>query len=77
MDSKGTDQSVQMKAITISSDLRMNTHIVTFAHRTLGLLQRSLIMCPAEVKKNRLPRTGAVLKYACLVWDPQKEFKKS
>ena len=51
MDSKGTDQSVQMKAITISSDLRMNTHIVTFAHRTLGLLQRSLIMCPAEVKK--------------------------
>ena len=37
--------------VTITSDLRWNTHVCTKANRTLGFLKRSLYSCPQEVKE--------------------------
>ena len=47
-------ESIKYLGITITSDLKWNTHITnvcTKANRTLGSLRRNLFSCPQDVKK--------------------------
>ena len=71
--------------VTITNDLRWNTHvsnICTKANRILGFLRRNLYSCPQEVKEAAYK--GLVrqdLRYSGSVWDPsgvglQNELKK-
>ena len=53
---EGTDhenvESIKYLGVTITSDLRWNTHVsnvCTKANRTLGFLRRNLYSCPQEV----------------------------
>ena len=55
---EGTDhenvESIKYLGVTITSDLRWNTHVsnvCTKANRTLGFLRRNLYSCPQEVKE--------------------------
>ena len=55
---EGTDlenvESIKYLGVTITSDLRWNTHVsnvCTKANRTLGFLRRNLYSCPQEVKR--------------------------
>ena len=55
---QGTDlenvESIKYLGVTITSDLRWNTHVsnvCTKANRTLGFLRRNLYSCPKEVKE--------------------------
>ena len=46
-------ESIKYLGVTITSDLRWNTHVsnvYTKANRTLGFLRRNLYSCPQEVK---------------------------
>ena len=75
---EGTDlenvESIKYLGVTITSDLRWNTHVsnvCTKANRTLGFLRRNLYSCPQEVKE--APYKGLVhpvLDYGSSVWDP-------
>ena len=75
---EGTDlenvESIKYLGVTITSDLRWNTHVsnvCTKANRTLGFLGRNLFSCPQEVKEavyKGLVRP--VLDYGSSVWDP-------
>ena len=64
--------SIKYLGVTITNDLRCNTHIsniCTKANRALGFLRRNLCACPQEVKKAAykglvLP----VLEYSSSVW---------
>ena len=77
----GTDlenvESIKYLGVTITSDLRWNTHasnVCTKANRTLGFLRRNLYSCPQEVKEaayKGLVRPG--LDYGSLVWEPPGE----
>ena len=58
---EGTDlesvESIKYLGVTITSDLRWNTHVsnvCTKANRTLGFLRRNLYSCPQEVKRQLL-----------------------
>ena len=75
---EGTDlenvESIKYLGVTITSDLRWNTHVsnvCTKANRTLGFLRRNLYSCPQEVKeaayKGLVP---PVLDYGSSVWVP-------
>ena len=47
-------ESIKYLGVTITSDLRWNTHVsnvCTKANRTLGFLRRNLYSCPQEVKE--------------------------
>ena len=56
--------------ITITSDLRWNTHVCTKANRTLGFLRRNLYSCPQEVKEAAYKESmRPVLDYGSSVWD--------
>ena len=55
---EGTDlgnvESIKYLGVTITSDLRWNTHVsnvCTKANRTLGFLRRNLYSCAQEVKR--------------------------
>ena len=55
---EGTDlekvESIKYLGVTITSDLRWNTHVSNVcikANRTLGFLRRNLYACPQEVKR--------------------------
>ena len=55
---EGTDlenvESIKYLGVTITSDLRWNTHVsnvCTKANRTLGFLRRNLYSCPQEVNE--------------------------
>ena len=67
-------ESIKYLGVTITSDLRWNTHVsnvCTKANRTLGFLRRNLYSCPQEVKEavyKGLVRP--VLDYGSSVWDP-------
>ena len=67
-------ESIKYLGVTITSDLRWNTHVsnvCTEANRTLGFLRRNLYSCPQEVKEavyKGLLRL--VLDYGSSVWDP-------
>ena len=67
--------SIKYLGVTITHDLRWNTHIsnmYTKAHRTLGFLRRNLYRCPQDVKE--VAYRGLVhhiLEYGSCVWDPE------
>ena len=75
---EGTDlenvESIKYLGVTITSDLRWNTHVsnvCTKANRTLGFLRRNLYSCPQEVKEAAYKGlVRPVLDYGSLVWDP-------
>ena len=60
--------------VTITSDLKWNTHIsnvCTKANRTLGFLRRNLYSCPPDVKEAAYEGLlRPVLEYGSSVWDP-------
>ena len=77
-------ESIKYLGVTITSDLRWNTHVsnvCTKANRTLGFLRRNLYSCPQEVKEAAYKGlVRPVLDYGSSVWDPQgvvlqEEFK--
>ena len=67
--------SIKYVGVTVTHDLRWNTHIssmCTKTNRTLGFLRRNLYQCPQDVKEaayRGLVRPG--LEYGSCVWDPQ------
>ena len=65
-------ESIKYLGVTITSDLRWNTHVrnvCTKANRTLGFLRRNLYSCPQWVKEAAYK--GFVrLDYGSSVWDP-------
>ena len=67
-------ESIKYLGVTISSDLRWNTHVsnvCTKANRTLGFLRRKLYSCPQEVKEAAYKGlVRPVLDYGSSVWDP-------
>ena len=67
-------ESIKYLGVTITSDLRWNTHIsnvCTKANRTLGFLRRNLYSCPQEVKEAAYKGlVRPVLDYGSSVWDP-------
>ena len=68
-------ESIKYLGVTITSDLRWNTHVsnvCTKANRTLGFLRRNLYSCPQEVKEAAYKGlVRPVLDYGSSVWDPQ------
>ena len=66
-------ESIKYLGVTITSDLRWNTHVsnvCTSANRTLGFLRRNLYSCPQEVKEAAYKRlVHPVLDYGSSVWD--------
>ena len=74
---EGTDlenvESIKYLRVTITSDLRWNTHVsnvCTKADRTLGFLRRNLYSCPQEVKEAAYKGlVRSVLDYGSSVWD--------
>ena len=75
---EGTDlkniESIKYLGVTITSDLRQNTHVsnvCTQANKTLGFLRGNLHSCPQEVKEAAYKgMVRPVLDYGSLVWDP-------
>ena len=67
-------ESIKYLGVTITSDLRWNTHVsnvCTKANRTLGFLRRNLRSCPQEVKEAAYKGlVHPVLDYGSWVWDP-------
>ena len=67
-------ESIKYLGVTITSDLRWNTHVsnvCTKANRTLGFLRRNLHSCPQEVKEAAYKvLVRPVLDYGSSVWDP-------
>ena len=68
-------ESIKYLGVTITSDLRWNTHVsnvCTKANRTLGFLRRNLCSCPQEVKEAAYKGlVRPVLDYGSSVWDPR------
>ena len=66
-------ESIKYLGVTITSDLRWNTHVsnvCTNANRTLGFLRRNLYSCPQEVKEAAYKGlVRPVLDYSSSVWD--------
>ena len=77
---EGTDlenvESIKYFGVTITSDLRWNTHVsnvCTKANRTLGFLRRNLYSCPQEAKEAaNKGLVHPVLDYGSSVWDIQE-----
>ena len=75
---EGTDlenvESIKYLRVTITSDLRWNTHVsnvCTKANRTLGFLRKNLYSFPQEVKEAAYKvLMRPVLDYGSSVWDP-------
>ena len=75
---EGTDlknvESIKYLGVTITSDLRWNTHVsnvCTKTNRTLGFLRRNLYSCPQEVEEAAYKGlVRPVLDYGSSVWDP-------
>ena len=75
---EGTDlenvESIKYLGVTITSDLRWNTHVsnvCTKANKTLGFLRRNLYSCPQEAKEAAYKGlVRKVLDYGSSVWDP-------
>ena len=67
-------ESIKYLGVTITSDLRWNTHVsnvCTKANRTLGFLRRNLYSCPQKVKEAAYKGlVRPVLDYSSSVWDP-------
>ena len=69
-------ESIKYLGVTITSDLRWNTHVsnvCTKANRTLGSLRRNVYSCPQEVKEAAYKGlVRPVLDYGSSVWDPPR-----
>ena len=67
--------SIKYLGVTITHDLRWNTHIsntCTKANRTLDFLRRNLYQCPQDVKEAAYRGlVRPILEYGSCVWDPQ------
>ena len=67
-------ESIKYLGVTITNDLRWNTHIsnvCTKAYRTLGFLRRNLYAGPQEVKEAAYKGlVRPVLEYSSSAWDP-------
>ena len=67
-------ESIKCLGVTITSDLKWNTHIInicTKANRTLGFLRRNLFSCPQDVKEAAYKTmVHQILEYGRWVWDP-------
>ena len=62
---------IKYLGVTITNDLRWNTHVSTKVNRTLGFLRRNLYSCPQEVKEAACKGlVRPVLEYSGSVWDP-------
>ena len=81
----GNVESIKYLGVTITNDLKWNTHIsnvCTKANITLGFLRRNLYSCPPDVKEATYKGlVRPVLEYGSSVWDPhtnglQEELKK-
>ena len=60
--------SIKYLGVTITNDLKWNTHIT---NRTLGFLRRNLFSCPQDVKEAAYKGwVHPVLGYGNSVWDP-------
>ena len=77
--------SIKYLGVTITNDLKWNTHITnicTKANRTLGFLRRNLFSCPQDDKEAAYKGlVRPVLEYGSSVWDPhtkclQEELEK-
>ena len=68
------DESIKYLGVTITSDLRWNTHVsnvCTKVNRTLGFLRRNFYSCPQEVKEAAYKGlVRPVLDYGSSVRDP-------
>ena len=66
--------NIKYLGVTITSDLRWNTHIsniCTKANRTLCFLRRTLFSCPQDVKEAAYKgMVRPILEYGSSVWDP-------
>ena len=64
-------------SITITNDLKWNTHIsniCTKANRTLGFLRRALFSCPQNVKEAAYKgMVHPILEYGNSVWYPHTD----
>ena len=67
--------SIKYLGVTITHDLRWNTHIrnmCTKANRSLGFLRRNLYQCPQDVKEAAYRGlVRPILEYDSCVWDPK------
>ena len=74
LDSEENIKYVPYLGITITNDLKWNTHvgnICTKANRTLGFLRRNLSACPQDFKESATKGlVRPVLEYGSSVWDP-------
>ena len=71
-------ESIKYLGVTITSDLRWNTHVsnvCTKANRTLGFLRRNLYSCTQEVKEEAYKGlVRPVLDYGSSVWKRAARF---
>ena len=69
--------SIKYLGVTITNDLRWNTHIsniCTKANRTLGFMRRTLFSCPQNVKGAAYKSmVRPILEYGSSVWDPHPD----
>ena len=67
-------ESIKYLGVTITNDLKWNTHIInicTKANRTLGFLRRNLFSCPQDVKEAAYKTmVRPIIEYGSSVWDP-------
>ena len=79
---EGTDlenvESIKYIGVTITSDLRWNTHVssaCTKANRALGFLRRNLYSCSQEVTEAAYKGlVRQILDYVSSVWKPPSPF---
>ena len=68
---------IKYLGVTITNDLRWNTHISnisTKANRILGFLRRTLFSCPQNVKEAAYKSmVRPILEYGSSVWDPHPD----
>ena len=67
-------ESIKYLGVTITNDLKWNTHIInicTNANRTLGFLKRNLYSCPQDLREAAYKTlVRPILEYEGSVWDP-------
>ena len=75
-------ESIKYLGVTITNDLKWNTHISMFVQRLTELLRRNLYSCPPDVKEAAYKGlVRPVLEYESSGWDPhthgfQEELEK-
>ena len=76
-------ESIKYLGVTITNDLKWNTHISNVCTKANRILRRQLYSCPPDVKEAAYKGlVRPVLEYGSSVWDPhthglQEELKRS